>query len=142
MTIEFFAPPPIKAPIIAKDSGGFVTRAWVGFVTAVYYILTPLQAQAAYQKETPINGFTIQVRDNTGSVMLVPAGTLAAGTIKVPVNAQDAQVLNISSTQIVTTLTVAGASGVTINNGTTTLPVGGGVAYQYFAAENAWYKVR
>ena len=62
-----------------------------------------------------VTGFVITMATN--AVHLNPAGTLATGTVNLPLNPPDGCVAEISSSQVITALTVAANSGDVIVNG-------------------------
>ncbi len=57
----------------------------------------------------PLTGFTLTMQ--TGTLVLNPAGTLATGTVTLPLNPPDGAVAEISSTQTITALTVNANTG-------------------------------
>lgn len=90
---------------------------------------------------TPTTGFSITPSDITTKLILTPAGTLATGTINMPVNPVDTQVLAVASTETVTTLTVAPSGGQALHNAPTTLPAGTGFAMIYRGSNDDWYRL-
>lgn len=62
-----------------------------------------------------VTGFNITMA--TSGVHLNPAGTLATGTVNLPLNPPDGAVAEISSSQVITALTVAANTGDAIVNG-------------------------
>ena len=107
--------------------GAWVRLAYVNFL------------QFAYTLITPSVGFLITVANNIGSLILNPTGTLSSGTITFPSAPVDGQILRISSTQIISSLTLSPASGQAISNAVTTLAAGGAVAYQYAKSALTWF---
>jgi hypothetical protein len=63
----------------------------------------------------PLTGFSITMQ--TAKLVLNPAGTLATGTVTLPLNPPDGAVAEISSTQIISALTVSANTGDLIVNG-------------------------
>ena len=61
------------------------------------------------QYEVPLTGATVTV-GATSHLVLNPAGTLATLTIAFPANPKNGQLFNVTSSQIVTALTVTGAT--------------------------------
>jgi hypothetical protein len=89
-------------------------------------------------------GFTVALTDNSASkwLLLTPTGTLAAGTITLPAQANcvDKQEILVNSTQTVTALTVAG-NGSTVNGGPTTIAANGFFRLRFDGVFKAWYRV-
>jgi len=76
-------------------------------------------------------------------MLLQPAGTLATGTITFPLNtgvADGTEVL-ITSTQTITTLTLAANGASNIYGAVTTLTAGGFVRYRFYQPTNSWYRI-
>lgn len=63
----------------------------------------------AFDFAVPLTAFVITMQ--TGKLVLNPAGTLATGTVNLPLNPPDGAVAEISSTQTQTALTVAANTG-------------------------------
>lgn len=102
-----------------------------------------LQATAdqSYSLQVPTTGFTITIADNTSSLILNPAGTLATGTITMPATPINGQLVRVCTSQIITTLTVSANAGQTITGAPTTLPLGGGFGYIYNLSGTNWYRL-
>lgn len=98
------------------------------------------------QYSAPLTGTTVQVDVNsTGSsvwMILTPAGTIAALTLKMPLNTTvaDRTELLVNSTQIVTTLTLD-ANGGTIVGGPATLAANGTFRLRFDIVLQTWYLV-
>lgn len=101
-------------------------------------------AHAAYSKQTPTTGFSITIGNLVETLILDPAGTLAAGTVTLPAAPQDGQIAEITSTQTITSLTVSPNSGQSVKNAPTTLvpstsaPMG--YRFKYVASNTTWYR--
>lgn len=91
--------------------------------------------------QIPTTGFTITVANATQSLILNPAGTLAAGTITMPATPIDGQEVRFSSTQTVTALTVSPNAAQTISNAPTTIAPGQGYGYIYHLATTNWFRL-
>ena len=95
---------------------------------------------------TPGTGFSIAVPSPVSQqqwVLLQPAGTLASGTIMLPLNSitPDGTEVLITSTQIITSLTV-GLNGASAANGApTTLAANGFARLRFVQAQNSWYRI-
>ena len=94
----------------------------------------------------PTTGFSIAVPSPVSQqqwVLLQPAGTLASGTITLPLNSitPDGTEVLITSTQIITSLTV-GLNGASAANGApTTLAANGFARLRFVQAQNSWYRI-
>jgi len=91
-----------------------------------------------------LTGFTTQVNDASDSVWLImmPTGTMAAGTIKLPAvaNAANRQEVLVNCTQIVTALTVDG-NGATVTGAPSTLAANAFFRLRYESTLKTWYRV-
>jgi hypothetical protein len=88
--------------------------------------------------QVPVTGFSITIANNTRTLILDPAGTLASGTIALPVTPFDGMEIEVSSSQIVTALTTTSTQ--TIKNAPTSLAAGIGFKYIYHLANTTWYR--
>lgn len=93
----------------------------------------------SYQVSTPSTGFTIDIPNNTIGIILNPSGTLASGIIQTPAIPIDGQVLEISSTQTVTSLSFVANAGQTVLNAPTTILANKGFSYRYSISDTTWY---
>jgi hypothetical protein len=117
------------------------SRGWVGFFTAIYSTLQPLQNANVYQKSTPLTGAMVQMVNQAMYLLLVPAGTLASLTVIFPSNPTDAEPIHISTTQTITALTLIAASPTTISNAPTTLAAGAAIRYMFSLTDKVWYPI-
>lgn len=93
----------------------------------------------------PTNGFTQVVRQDGTSTWLIlrPAGTLATGTITLPLNtlATDGQLVIVNSTAAITTFTV-GANGATAVYGDpATMAAEATFTLKFNSTTNSWYRI-
>lgn len=101
----------------------------------------------ALNYQAPLTGASITVGANDGKLILKPAGTIATLTVTLPPASAltDQQILQISSTQTVTALTLTPGSGTTINNTPTAITPSttGSFGYQfiYRAASAEWFRI-
>lgn len=110
----------------------------------------PLAAIGAlpYQYAAPLTGTTVAVAATTGSMVIDPAGTIAALTLTLPAASAlvDNQTLAISSSQTITSLTLTPGSGTTVSNSPTALTISTTAAYGYKliyrAANTKWYRLQ
>lgn len=70
---------------------------------------------------------------------IVPAGTLATGTVTTPASPADGMTITITSTQQITALTLTANTGQTIATNLTSLPAGGSLSYIYRLSNTTWY---
>lgn len=95
---------------------------------------------------TPGTGFNVAVPTPVAQqqwMLLQPAGTLADGTITLPLNTQtpDGTEVLVTTTQIITTFTLA-LNGAAIAYGApTTLAANASFRVRYVQATNSWYKI-
>jgi hypothetical protein len=85
-------------------------------------------------------GFTVTVSAADTWLLLTPTGAFAAGAVVLPSAPTDKAVVNINSTQAITSLTVS-AGGTTVTGAPTTLAQNGFFTMRYDAATSAWYRV-
>lgn len=90
------------------------------------------------QYEVPLAAETVTV-GQTSHLILNPAGTLATLTIEFPASPKDGQLFNVTSSQIVTALTVTGASFA--DAAPTDLAVFTPLQYIYSADSDSWWAV-
>ncbi len=95
-------------------------------------------ADASYSSQTPTTGFAITVANGVSTLQLTPAVALVSGTITMPSAPGNGQWLFVASTQTVAQATFTPASGQTIVNAPTSLPVGVEMAFQYQSSGARW----
>lgn len=106
--------------------------------------ISQAQASALYKAKTvvqysaPATGATVAISVPNTSLVVEPAGLLAALTINMPPTPADGDDVRISSTQAVTALTLGGG---TIVGAITALAVGSFAQYVYRAANTSWYRI-
>ncbi len=101
--------------------------------------LTGAICDSNYNYQQPATGFSITLSNTDWHVILDPAGTLATGTITMPPNPLQGQIVNIRSSQIITTLTISPNSGQGVVGAPTTLGVGGSTEGIYRLNNGNWY---
>ena len=94
----------------------------------------------------PGNGFNITVPtpvSNDQWMLLQPAGTLAAGTITLPLNTgvPDGTTVLITTTQEITSLTIALNGASALFGGVTYLAAGTATAIRFYQPTNSWYQI-
>ncbi len=104
---------------------------------------SPTMATSVY---VPTTGFSIAVPTPVSQqqwMLLQPAGTLASGTITLPLNTAtpDGTEVLITSTQIVTTLTISLNGATAANGAPTTLAANGFARLRFVLSTNSWYRI-
>jgi len=94
----------------------------------------------------PASGFNITVPTPVSEaqwMLLQPAGTLASGTITLPLNTgvPDGTTVLITSTQEITSLTIALNGATALFGAVTTLAAGSATEIRYYQPTNSWYAV-
>jgi len=94
----------------------------------------------------PGSGFNITVPTPVSQdqwMLLQPAGTLATGTITLPLNTgvPDGTTVLITTTQEITSLTIALNGATALYGGVTTLPAGTATAIRFYQPTNSWYQI-
>lgn len=96
------------------------------------------------QYAAPLTASTVLLRDDQSSVWLIltPAGTIAACTLKLPLvsNCIDRQEILVNCTQIVTALTID-ANGSSVIGAPTALAANGFFRLRWDAVLKTWYRV-
>ena len=95
---------------------------------------------------TPSTGFNITVPTPVSEqqwMLIQPAGTLATGTVTLPLNTgvPDGTQVLITTTQTITTVTIALNGAAAIFDNVSTLTAGAAVLYRYYLATNSWYNI-
>jgi hypothetical protein len=95
---------------------------------------------------TPGAGFNITVPTPVAEqqwMLIQPAGTLATGTVTLPLNTgvPDGTEVLITSTQTITAFTIALNGAAAIFGNVSTLTAGAAVRYRYYLATNSWYNI-
>jgi len=94
----------------------------------------------------PGNGFNITVPtpvSNDQWMLLQPAGTLASGTITLPLNTgvPDGTTVLITTTQEITSLTIALNGATALYGGVSFLGAGTATAIRFYQPTNSWYQI-
>ena len=94
----------------------------------------------------PGSGFNITVPTPVSQdqwMLLQPAGTLATGTITLPLNTgvPDGTTVLITTTQEITSLTIALNGATALYGGVTTLSAGSATAIRFYQPTNSWYQI-
>lgn len=92
------------------------------------------------QYAAPTTGAEITVTAGVKNLIIEPAATIAALTVNFPASPADEDKFSMCSTEIVTTLTLAGG-GNTINGGLAAFIANGFATYIYNTAQTSWYRI-
>lgn len=93
----------------------------------------------AYDYQTPSTGFSYTFAAGVQTLFMVPAATLATGTITMPASPADGMVITFSSSQQITALTLQGNTGQSISSAATSLPARTAASYVYRLSNTTWY---
>ncbi len=100
----------------------------------------------ATQLATPGTGFNVAVQTPVSEqqwLILQPAGTLASGTVTLPLNTQtpDGTEVLITTTQQITAFTLAGNGAASVYGAPSALSAEDFFRVRYYAATNSWYRI-
>lgn len=111
-----------------------------------YFQATFAAPTVATNLYVPGTGFNVTVPTPVSEqqwMILQPAGTLATGTITLPLNTgvPDGTQVLITSTQTITAFTIALNGASAIFGNVSTLIAGAAVCYRFYQATNSWYNI-
>lgn len=115
-----------------------------GGTTSEYYHLTANEVRNArntIEYVTPTTGFSNTISDTTITYIIDPSGTLATGTLTMPANPVNEQIITVASTQTITALTHNPNTGQTLKGGLTTITSNGNASWIYRNSNTTWYKL-
>jgi hypothetical protein len=100
----------------------------------------------ATQLATPGTGFNVAIQTPVSDqqwLILQPAGTLASGTVTLPLNTQtpDGTEVLITTTQQITAFTLASNGAAAVYGDPSTLAAEDFFRVRYYAATNSWYRI-
>jgi len=99
----------------------------------------------AVNSSVPSTGFSLPVPTPTQSqwMQLQPAGTLATGTITLPLNTitPDGTEVLITTTQTITALTIGLNGAAAADGAPTTLAANGFARLRFITSQNRWYRI-
>lgn len=97
------------------------------------------RVDSAVNYSAPTTGFSLTLGNNDWHVILDPSATIATGTVTLCPAPVDGQIVDIRTSQQITTLTIAG-NGATVKGYTAgTLALGGVLTGIYKASNTTWY---
>lgn len=131
-----------QLPVYSPNNGD-ARRTSIGSLLT-YFQQTFASPTVAVNLFVPTTGFNITVPtpvSNDQWMLLQPAGTLATGTITLPLNTgvPDGTSVLITSTQEITALTISLNGATAIFGVVTSLAAGSAFAIRYYQATNSWY---
>jgi hypothetical protein len=143
---------PVLSPISSGDqlpvyspNNGDARRTSIGSLLTFFQqsFASPTLAVNLY---VPGSGFNITVPTPVSQqqwMLLQPAGTLATGTITLPLNTgvPDGTTVLITSTQEITSLTIALNGASAIYGAVTSLGAGCAAVYRFYQPTNSWYNI-
>jgi len=114
-------------------------------LTALQTLLVSTSGTEKTQYEAPANtGFTITLPNESNSVYLdiTPTGTMATGTIYLPVSSYcvDGQTVKATTSNTITALTING-NGANLQGAPTTLTAGGYFTMRFNAITSTWKRI-
>lgn len=132
------SPPPVYTSMddFKSRSLSDIWTRWFGFLFNYLGLITDYTKSSV---QTPLTGSSIAL-DGVNVLLLNPAGSLASLTITAPSKPTDGYILEISSSQIITTLTFSPSGTQTVLNAPTSLSAGSGFSYVYRQTTNTWYR--
>lgn len=101
-------------------------------------VKAPVIDQSLYSV-SPTNGTTETIPDLYSEYVMIPGGTLATLTLKMPANPIDGQEVCIKTTQAITALTHQG-NGKSLLDALTTMAAGAYATYRYIGPSSTWYR--
>lgn len=106
------------------------------------YVPQVLAAAGAYSVVVPVTTNNVVVPTNISTLIISPAGTIAALTLTMPVGEADGSIVTVLFTATVTTLTVAANGSATFSSTPPTTALNGAsLTYMYNATLNEWFKL-
>jgi hypothetical protein len=124
----------------APDDNGVTTIVPNSQTTGAWTRLSSITT-TAYSIQAPSSGFSITIGTGINQLILNPAGTLATGTVIMPLVALAGQTVRISAEQTITALTISANTGQTIVGNPSTLAQFASVSFMYDAPHLKWYRV-
>jgi hypothetical protein len=118
-------------------SSGSQSITYFGSVYADRVQTTKAQADTGYVYTVPTAGATLTSTEGQSGYVLAPAGTLATLTVVLPPNPLDGQRFFLSSSQVVTALTLSGATFLS-NSTLTALAAADAFRFIYIGAQGKW----
>jgi hypothetical protein len=132
-----------QIPVYSPNNGD-ARRVSMGSLLT-YFEQTFASPDVATTVYTPGTGFNIAVATPTSAlwVLIQPAGTLASGTVTLPLNTgtPDGTEILITTTQQITSFTLAANGAAALYGDPTTLSAEDFFRMRYVLATNSWYRI-
>lgn len=132
-----------QLPVYSPNNGD-ARRVSIGTLLD-YFEQTFASPSLATNFYTPGTGFNIAVPTPVSQqwILIQPAGTLAAGTVTLPLNTQtpDGTEILITTTQQITTFTLAANGAANVYGEPSTLSAEDFFRMRYVQSTNSWYRV-
>ena len=132
-----------QLPVYSPNNGD-ARRVSIGTLLN-YFEQTFASPSLATNFYTPGTGFNIAVPTPVSQqwILIQPAGTLAAGTVTLPLNTQtpDGTEILITTTQQITTFTLAANGAANVYGEPSTLSAEDFFRMRYVQSTNSWYRV-
>jgi hypothetical protein len=133
-----------QLPVYSPNNGD-ARRTSIGSLLT-FFQQTFASPTLAVNLSVPTTGFNITVPtpvSNDQWMLLQPAGTLASGTITLPLNTgvPDGTSVLITSTQEITSLTISLNGASAIYGGVTSLAAGTATTIRFYQPTNSWYQI-
>jgi len=133
-----------QLPVYSPNNGD-ARRTSIGSLLT-FFQQTFASPTLAVNLSVPTTGFNITVPtpvSNDQWMLLQPAGTLATGTITLPLNTgvPDGTSVLITSTQEITSLTISLNGASAIYGAATNLSAGAATAIRFYQPTNSWYQI-
>lgn len=132
-----------QLPVYSPNNGD-ARRVSIGTLLD-YFEQTFASPSLATNFYTPSTGFNIAVPTPASQqwILIQPAGTLATGTVTLPLNTQtpDGTEILITTTQIITTFTLALNGATAAYGAPTTLAANAYFRMRFVQSTNSWYRI-
>ena len=130
--------PPVPAVSLSEGQ----TSTWIRWFTILQQLIQQWGFARSSVAVTPVTGFTIAASTSAATLLLIPAGVLATGTVTLPASAKEGDEFFLLTTATVTALTVLPASGQNVvGAGTGTLTAGVRWGFK-FLGPATWYRMQ
>lgn len=127
----------LTARVVAKD---FWTSSWLRVLSLWQNVINRVQNYGSIETYSPsATGFSHQILDNTGTLIMTPAAGYATGTLILAAKPFNGLEQKIFSSQAVTTLTIS-AGGLTVVGSPGTIAANGFMAFTFNQANTTWYR--
>jgi hypothetical protein len=114
----------------------------VQFTPAAMSLVGAALCDPLYTTPVAVNGGTTTMTAAQHNCILLPAAGLTTYTVELPPPQGDGQIVRISSSEAITTLTVSAQSpATTVLNSSVSLSAGGSVAFIYVAGGTTWARI-